>query len=100
MAKFYKLVSGVYVNIDTIVSMYYDKEDDTTYIFSADSPDQFIKEKGDITSQILSSNNDLTMHDRHVANHMYDKFKLQLSTILERLDKLSKSVSGLEKSIK
>lgn len=90
----------IWLNIDTIVTMYYDKEDNATYIFSSDSPSEHIIQNGDITSVILNANNTLTMNDRLSVNHIYDKFKSVLSMILARLDNLSKNIDDIRECIR
>lgn len=92
MAKFYKLDEKVWINLDTIVSMYYDKEDDATYIFSCDDPSEHFVHSGDITSSILNANNELTMKDKNFANYIMNKFKSVLALMLARLDCISKIV--------
>ena len=94
MAKFIKLPDDrVWINIDMIVTMYYLPEDDKTYIFSADDPNEHIIVKGDITSSILNANNELSMHDKNLGNIMVNKFKSMFSTIIARLDSIEKKVS-------
>ena len=95
MAHFIKLEgleNDVYLNVDTIVTMYYDKEAGETLIFSADSPNDHINMKGDVVNSILNFNNDLTMNERHMANYITDKFKSVLASILARLDSISKNL--------
>ena len=98
MARFIQL-EKTWVNIDMIVSMYYDKEDDCTFIFSADSPDEHFSLKGDCINQILNANNDLTMHDKLATNRMSDKFKSVLASIVARLDSISKNIERMQKNI-
>ena len=88
MAKFFKLDSDVWINIDNIVSMWYSKEDDMTLIFSCDDPSEHFTQKGDIISQILNANNELTMHDKNLANQIFKKFMSSLSTIVSKLDQI------------
>ena len=100
MARFYKLVSeetpdGIWINLEQVVSMYYKKKDDKTYILYTSSNGDILS--GDVTGQILNANNDLTMHDKCVANHTSDKFKWMLSSILARLDSIAKDVGALQK---
>lgn len=98
MAHFYNLNNN-WINIDNIVSMYYDPEVDCTYIFSTDSPEEHFATKGDVINQILNANNDLTMHEKHFANCVSDKFKSVLASILARLDNMSKNIEETQKDI-
>ena len=99
MARFYKL-NNSWINIDMIVSMYYDAEDNKTYLFSADSPDEHFTQEGDIINDILNANNDLTMREKHYINSMSDKFKSVLASILARIDNLSKNVDVIRRTQK
>lgn len=90
MAKFYKLNDTIWINLDTIVSMYYNEEDDTTYIFSCDDPSEYFKHPGNIVSNILNANNEVTMRDKNFVNLLVNKFKVTLSCIVARLDCISK----------
>ena len=94
MAKFVK-IENTWINIDTIVSMWYDKDEDATFIFSCDDPTEHFSFKGDIINYILNANNDITMHDKLFANHIADKIKSPLSSILARIDSLEKEVRKL-----
>ena len=92
MAKFFKLNTNnpIWINIDAIVSMYYDKEENKTYIFSCDDPSEHMTVEGDITNVILNANNDLSMHDKLFGNYLYNKFKGSLSSVVARLDAIYK----------
>lgn len=92
MAKFFKMDDGTWINIETIVSMRYSKEDDTTFIFSCDDPSEHFTQKGDIISQILNANNELTMRDKNLANQIFKKFMSSLSTVISKLDLISRGV--------
>ena len=88
LARFYKLEDDTWINIDTIVTMKYLRESDETYIFSCDDPSEHFVQKGDITFQILNANNELTMHDKNVANQIFKKFMSSISSIVSKLDQM------------
>ena len=97
MARFYKLPDdgqreSIWINIDTIVSMYYDKDADSTYIFSCDDPSEHFTVEGNVTSAILNLNNELTMRDKNFAIYFVNKFKIVFSSMIARLDSISKIV--------
>ena len=89
MARFYRLEDGdTWINLDTIVSMRYSREDDATYIFSCDDPSEHFVQKGDVTSSILNANNELTMHDKNLANQIFKKFMSSMASIVSKLDQM------------
>lgn len=94
MAKFH-LVDGIYINIDSINTMYYNEKTDHTYI-DMSGHDSICEVEGNLIPDILQKNNDVTFHERLLSNHAYDKLKSSLSLILARLDSISKTLKTLE----
>ena len=94
MAKFYLLEcpNPVWINIDSIVSMYYDKEEDRTYIFSCDDPSEHFTINGDITSLILNANNEITMKDKLFCSYLINRCKGTASSIVSKLDSIYKFI--------
>ena len=92
MARFYLLESPdpVWINLDCIVSMYYDKEDNRTHIFSCDDPSECFTIIGDITNQILNANNEVTMHDKLFCSYFIGKIKGFFSSIISGIDEIKK----------
>ena len=70
--------------------MGYDEENDVTYIFSCDDPDEHFSIPGNVISDILNVNNELTMKDKNFANYIYGKFKMALSSIVAQITKRGK----------
>ena len=88
MARFFKTDNNVYINLDTIVSMWYDREEDKTMIFFCDDPSEHFTFKGDVIDQIINENNELTMKDKLFANYLFNKFKASMSHILNKIDQI------------
>lgn len=92
MARFMRIANegsqhgDIWINIDTIVSMWYDEEENKTYIFSCDDPNEHFTCRGNIISSVLNTNNDITMHDKLVGNYIVDKLKSTFSMIISKLD--------------
>lgn len=89
MAKFIKspLDDHAYWNLERITLVRYMPDKDMTNIYFGDDDSPLII-NGDCTNAILNANNELTMHDKHVANLIIDKFKMHISSIIAKLDKI------------
>lgn len=98
MAKFIKIWESMY-NIDWIVKAEYNAVKDVTIICFGNGTDQ-LEIPGDQTREIQGLSNEATMHDRHLANILLDKFKVPLSDIISKLDKLSKAIETIAKNNK
>lgn len=93
MARFLNFNNeDVIINIDLILSVYYDEESDKTLLYC--SNDSFLEFHGNQVSKILNANNDVTMHDKHVANLIVDRFKMSLSSVVAKLDKIMKLIES------
>lgn len=88
MARFFKMDDDVYINLDTIVSMQYDKEDNKTRIFSCDDPSEHFICEGNVIDKIINASNELTMKDKLFANYIFNKFKVSVSQIQNRVDQI------------
>ena len=99
MAKFIQ-IEDIFLNVDQISYMSYDEKEKETIVFcSNDTEKTYHLFDGNVIYKILNANNDLSMRDKQLCNHMSDKFKTVLSAILARLDSLTKNVEKLMKKV-
>lgn len=86
MSKFLETKNGTYLNTSSIVSLYYDKEDDRTIVFTMCDGETYFTFDGNVIDEIIASTNDLTIREKAMCNYIYDKLKWLLKSIDQKLD--------------